>query len=249
MEGTDSAPEKVFRQIMRRIDVGDIAVGGKLPSESLLCREYGVSRVTVRAALQRLQALGLITARPGGGTYLQSKPYPILRLDTLAGGQPLCPAALLEMCEFRRDMDSLAAEYAAQRATEEDIAALDAIIEKMTGPLERGDGREYSECDRALHVRIGAASGNSYIRRTLEITSDMIMRHVAESNRLLGMEHGFAQHRSIVDAIRKGNVKAAAFYAGEHADVSRDLWMEMLRSEKGGAERQIRRGATGSRRR
>lgn len=227
-----NASEKVFKAIMRRIDGGDIVVGSKLPSESVLCREYGVSRVTVRAALQRLQALGLIKARPGGGTYLQAKISPILRLDGLSGGQTLSPAALVEMCEFRRDMDSLAAEYAAQRATDQDIRDLEAIVERMARHFERGEYREYSECDMELHVRIGGASHNSFIKRTLEITREMIRQHVEKSNQVLGMDNGYGQHRAIIDAIRKRNAKAAAFYAGEHADVSRDSWMAMLRAEE-----------------
>lgn len=219
---------------MRRIDTGEVVVGAKLPSESDLCREFRVSRVTVRAALQRLQALGLIRARPGGGTYLQAKPSsPILRLDGLAVGSPLEPDALLEMCEFRRDMDSLAAEYAAQRATPQDLRELDDIVARMAGHFLRGDVFEYSRCDRELHVRIGGATHNSFIKRTLEITSDMIMLHVERSNRVLGMENGYHQHIRIVDAIRGGNVKAAAFYAGEHADVSREVWIGLLQETTG----------------
>ncbi len=64
---TISASERIFEEIIGRIYNDEYDVGGRLPSESELCAEFGVSRGTVRAALQRLQALGLIKSRPGGG--------------------------------------------------------------------------------------------------------------------------------------------------------------------------------------
>jgi DNA-binding GntR family transcriptional regulator len=61
---------QVERDLRRRIDVAEFGPGAKLPSEAELAREYGVSRETVRRALESLAADGLLRTRRGSGTFV-----------------------------------------------------------------------------------------------------------------------------------------------------------------------------------
>jgi DNA-binding GntR family transcriptional regulator len=60
--------ERIAQALQERIASGSVAVGETLPTEAVLCRKYGVSRYTARAALRQLRDAGLITRRPRAGS-------------------------------------------------------------------------------------------------------------------------------------------------------------------------------------
>ena len=65
-----SASEQVCEAIQDQISAGVWKVGDKLPSESDLAAKFGVNRLTVRMALQKLNALGIVETRTGSGTFV-----------------------------------------------------------------------------------------------------------------------------------------------------------------------------------
>ena len=65
-----SASEQVCEAIQEQISGGVWRVGDKLPSESELAQKFGVNRLTVRMALQKLNALGIVETRTGSGTFV-----------------------------------------------------------------------------------------------------------------------------------------------------------------------------------
>jgi len=67
----DSLRSQVYIQLKKRLMEGVWKIGEKLPSENELCGVFGVSRVTVRAALQQLEILGLVETKHGGGTFVK----------------------------------------------------------------------------------------------------------------------------------------------------------------------------------
>ena len=66
--------QQVRAILLSQIANGEIRVGDKLPTEAVLCSQFGVSRVTVRLALKELSEEGLLDRRPGRGTYLKAAP-------------------------------------------------------------------------------------------------------------------------------------------------------------------------------
>jgi GntR family transcriptional regulator len=64
---------RVSRALERRIETRDYRVGHRLPSEDALCREFQVSRITVRQAVGRLVESGLVVRRRGSGSYVVSQ--------------------------------------------------------------------------------------------------------------------------------------------------------------------------------
>ena len=61
---------KVTNEIRQQIDSGKYMDGDKLPSERKLCKEFGVSRITIRQALDRLEEMKIIERKQGKGTYI-----------------------------------------------------------------------------------------------------------------------------------------------------------------------------------
>ena len=102
----------VFEQLQEQIMAGTWAPGEKIPSETALSEQLGVSRITIRNAFQRLISLGLIEARQGGGTFV--KDYS--SADALNYIQPLLAFAKPDInyfLEFRAVMEKEGAERAA----------------------------------------------------------------------------------------------------------------------------------------
>lgn len=61
------------QSLLQRINSGSYPVGSLLPTELELCRQFGVSRTTVREAIRYLSEMGLVSRKPGVGTHVRAK--------------------------------------------------------------------------------------------------------------------------------------------------------------------------------
>lgn len=166
-ETTGRISDWVAERILDRIGKGDLEPGQRLPGERQLAEQLNVSRVSVRAALQKLKTQGFLTAVQGGGT----------RVVSSAGGMD---GALTEMVrvkldnlydlvEIRIQLETWAARRAAERGSAEQIAAIGKIVASMAKP-----GGNRSADDMDFHLAIGRAAASpvylhviSTIRETL----------------------------------------------------------------------------------
>src|SRR5450631_4507503 len=154
-------PKKVSSQIADQIRssilAGEFAPGDKLPPERELAEMFGVSRPSVREALNMLASAGLVMSYQGGGTVVMSL------VETVAGN-PLSELIRIEqeraldVIEVRKGMESWTAYYAAERALPEDLRRLEEIVEGMRRNLA---GLEPSEdLDANFHIVIARATHN-----------------------------------------------------------------------------------------
>ncbi|HOV40118.1 MAG TPA: GntR family transcriptional regulator, partial [Spirochaetales bacterium] len=107
---------QVFEQLKEQIFAGKWPAGTKLPSENELSRQLGVSRVSVRAALQMLSALGLLDTRQGEGTYVRELRGD-LYFNVLFPLLALSRTNIFDVLEYRKVMDPGAVVIASERAT------------------------------------------------------------------------------------------------------------------------------------
>lgn len=203
--------DRVEEEIMRLIASGALVPGQRLPGERELAVRMGVSRVSVRAALQKLKAQGLLSAVQGGGTRVKSS---AIELD-----RPLTELLrtnrenLHDLAEIRAILEVWAARRAAERADHEDISRLEALVASMDdarrGQLYKADD------DVRLHMAIARASHSAVYIHILTVIRD-ILTAMLEFHRYelfarpeddLALN---AQHRAIVEAIRSHNPEGAA---------------------------------------
>ena len=120
----------ILEQLENMILEGSLAPGQKLPPERELAKQFEVSRPSLREAIQKLEARGLVTRRQGGGTYVKNQ---------LEGGltDPLFdliskhPESQFDLLEFRHALEGIAAYYAALRGTETDFQMLSKRLKRL----------------------------------------------------------------------------------------------------------------------
>ncbi len=206
--GRETLSDKVAAKILRQIVSGELAPGARLPAERRLSEDMGVSRVSVRAGLQKLKAQGLLQSVQGGGTSVAA--------PRIGSGDPALlalarvdRASLADLVDLRSALEVWAARRAAQKADKLDIAAIYDEIGKMR------DGRENkAKADFNFHLSIARASGSPVYRHLLGIIRttllEMLTYHRFE---LFGKaEHDAAilmQHEAVAAAIAAHDPDAA----------------------------------------
>lgn len=212
----------VIRQIETLILEGVLRDGDRLPGERDLARQLDVSRPILREALKMLEERGLILTRHGGGTYVadiigQVFTTPVRELIATHR------KATADYLEYRREMEAVAAEFAAQRATPEDLVLLQAIMKRMDAAHASEDFEAEAACDVEFHNAVGECAHNIVLLHTLRacyrLLSDGVFLNRARIYELPDARNTLlAQHRAIHDAIVAGNPEAARAAAVAHID-------------------------------
>ncbi len=201
-------PKKVSAQIAEQIRSsilnGEFSPGDKLPPERELAEMFGVSRPSVREALNILASAGMVESYQGGGTVVMS-------LVETAAATPLSELIrsererALDVIEVRKCMEAWTAYYAAQRALPEDVRRLEAIVLEMEGNLE---GRKPSQdIDANFHIAIAQATHNIVWLHLMQSIFDAMkefQRGVWRAVYMTGEDHRqlYHHHRAVYEAIR-----------------------------------------------
>ena len=220
--------DSVVEQIEALILDGVLRPGDRLPAERELADRFGISRPVLRAALKRLQDLGLVVSRQGGGTFVADIIGTVFRAP-MAELIRRTPRATADYLEFRRDIEATAAGYAADRATDADLAILSGLISEMEAAHGQGDPDRESMLDVKFHTAITEAAHNIVLLHMMRSCYRLMANGVIHNRaRLYGRADWRArlleQHRSITTAIAAGDRDGAVACAHEHVDfISRAL--------------------------
>src|SRR5690349_9673965 len=153
---------QIYSRVVEAILRGDFGPSGKLPAESELAASLGVSRPTVREALSRLRADGVIASRRGAGSHVLRAPGSPAPSET-----PIKSLADIERYyAFRLCVESGAAAGAAEFREEGDLQAIREALDSLNLALERGQSD--IEEDVRFHLAIARASHNPFFVSTIE---------------------------------------------------------------------------------
>lgn len=207
--------EQVFEQLKQLLIDGEWRQGEKLPSENSLAEMLGVSRITVRQALQKLGALGLIETRLGEGSFVKV-------IDISDSMRPLLPAVYLsgneieQVFEFRQIIDVESIRLAVARCSKEDIEELKKIHRKMMRKKDEADAAGFAKMDTEFHFKISQITGNSLIIKTNEILRDVINSYVTVIIKKMGQDTALEYHGKILEAMEAGDEKSAIELMRKH---------------------------------
>ncbi len=227
--------DEVSSQIEDLILEGVLRVGDKLPGERDLAEQLGVSRPILRSAIKDLESRDLLVTRHGGGTFVADvigDVFSKTMLELIADH----PKATDDYLEYRRDVEAVAARYAAQRATDDDKALLSAIVERMETAHQKSDPSEEAAIDVEFHQAVCECAHNVILLHTLRSCYRLLSNGTFFSRDLV---YGFPgartklleQHRAIYDAIMDGDPDAASQAASAHMEFVQTCKMEALKAD------------------
>lgn len=181
----------------------DKLVPGQRLVEADLCRDYGASRSTVRAALQELASDGLVEFQRNVGARVRT-------VDVQEA---------IEITEVRRALEGLSAAKAAERATDEEAQELREIGAEMRQAVENFELVKYSNLNATLHRRIREVARHSTVARQIDRLGVQIVRLQYR----LALKPGrpkvsLEQHLAIIDAIAARDPNAAEVAMQAHVD-------------------------------
>ena len=211
-----SVVDAIETHIKEIITSGKLKPGQQLPSERDLQKQLGVSRLPLREALARLQALGLIRIHHGKGAFVENYASPSAMSDVLItffSNQNI--DRLRELIDARAFLESEMTALATLRASAEDLEKLDELAK--SDPKIEEDPEALADADYAFHHEIARISGNAF----LSLMHAAVGPHVRSFLVAYGQNEKdrkgvLARNRQLAAAIRAGDAKAAAQTAREH---------------------------------
>ena len=226
--------DAVASSLERRILEGSLKPGDRLPPERELATEFGVSRPSLREAIQKLASKGMVQSRQGGGTYITNALESTF-FDPWQDMMGSHPNLREDMLEFRRMIEGQAAEWAAERATEADLTRLDQCFSTLTATYAHENMDQRSDADIAFHQAVGEASHNALLGHLssalLRLMHDNIRLNLGELKTLPAADVLLKnQHAAIFDAIIARKPQAARAAAETHIDFVRETLAQTLRS-------------------
>jgi GntR family transcriptional repressor for pyruvate dehydrogenase complex len=205
--------EQILVQLREQIVRGVWPPGSKIPSENELTRRLGVSRVSLREALQNLASLGLLESRQGGGTYVKEYSGEIL-FNPLFPMLALDKTDVLDVLEYRRIVEKGAAALAAEKAGTKEIEELEAAYREMM--RQKKDAHAFARADLDFHLALARATGNPIVIKVNDIIGNILSVSMDKIVLSLGVSDGLSYHRRILNAIKSHDPGLAESLMEEH---------------------------------
>ncbi len=215
-------PRRLYRQIADQIRTligkGEVAPGARLPAERDLARQLGVSRPSLREALIALEVEGLLDVRVGSGIYVTQADGRGRAVEINGASGPF------EVIRARWMIEGDCAALAAKNGTAAQLRS----IRKTHADLQREAKRHHNplDADRAFHVAIAEATGNSALELVVQTLWD---QRVGPLYRALEMkleypamaEETTDEHEAVLAAILAREPAAARTAMRRHMDMTK----------------------------
>lgn len=212
-----SITSQVVDYLRENIESGVWRVGEKIPSENQMVADLGVSRSSIRTAIQYLIGLGVLKSYQGKGTFLIDR-----QVENWDEAQNKITSAdcvdIYKVLEFRRILEPEACRMAVEHYTPEVFADLQYFLQQME--KNRGNPTKFVRADMQFHGVICKASGNSLLEKSLNKVFMETRNNHEQMNLLVGDYNGILYHTLILEAFRKGDAQEAYQKMLEHIEVT-----------------------------
>ena len=189
-----------------------------MPSENQLCETFGVSRVTVRAAIQQLEILGMVETKHGGGTYVLELPV-VMTINNL---QPTMLSNrnldIITVLEYRKIIEKGTIGLAVEKICNKDFEFLEETYSTMLASTN--DHTSFAQADFTFHLRIAEIANNPIINNLYHLIDQIMTASMSDIVDLLGCEIGLYYHRKIIDALKARDKRACENEMEKHIDVT-----------------------------
>lgn len=199
LDRTQPIPRQLYDILRSRIVDNSLRPGERI-SEAALSQEFDISRTPLRAALQRLADEGLVLVRPQVGTL-------VARLDV---------DKLHEAVFIRKALECAVVENLA--TAKHNLASLEQVLSLQATAAARDDYATFFHYDEAFHAQLAELANVSMAWRMVQSVKGHVdrQRYTLMSGIPMRSQRAFEEHKNIVEAIQKGDVRGASKAMGNH---------------------------------
>ncbi|WP_108649267.1 GntR family transcriptional regulator [Dongshaea marina] len=243
--------DAIAAELEKMILEGSLVQGQRLPAERELAVRFGVSRPSVREAIQLLEAKGLVSRRHGGGTYVEgslTKGFADPLFELLATH----PDSQTDLLEFRHALEGIAAFYAASRATNTDVERIRRIQKRITQALDEKDVEAEAHGATELYVAIAEASHNLVLLHLISAIRPLLHSNILSNIEILNRRAGIIaevriQRAKLIEAILSGTPQQARQICDDYLafikESLRELQFEEQRAQRSQRRTELRGGS------
>lgn len=215
--------DDAFHRILEMIFQGVLSPGTRLPAERELSEQLGISRTTLRDAMNRLEASGFVQRRPKSGTYVCTAVPQSLQNSM----EHVVDAKLVrfrDIIGIRRVLEVWAVQRAAEEPAADAITELKECVDtiRATAAFETPEQIErFSEADLRFHQVIAEMTGNPLYVHLFHFLFSLILRSISLSRQIVPgnyAQQNLAVHQRIYEALRAADPEAARAAMEEHFD-------------------------------
>lgn len=241
-------PAKLSDQIVGQLEQmlleGSFLPGQKLPTERELAEQFAVSRPSVREALQKLEAKGLVHRRQGGGTFVQENLVGSLTdpLFALIGRHP---ESQFDLLEFRHALEGISAYYAALRGTSTDFQQIKHRYDEICLAQTQQDLSAEAAAVGRFYSAVAEASHNVVLLHLVRGLTPLVEQNIRLNLEVLQAKDGIVgqlnSHRQrLMEAVIRGEPEQARQASNSHLAFIEEALLEADR-ERSRLERSLRR--------
>jgi len=210
---------KLYEEVADRLQqwiLDEMKPGDKLPPERQLAETFGVGRSSIRDAVRRLQAMGMVEPRQGHGTVIcEVSDHSII--SPLSSVLIRNSKLVAELLDVRKIIEPGISARAAGNASPEQISAMEEILQRQGKKLSRGESA--IEEDTEFHYCLALAADNSVVLRVLDVLMDLLQKSREQSLQIKGRPaKSLIGHRQIVAAIKRKDGAGAEAAMRQHLE-------------------------------
>jgi GntR family transcriptional repressor for pyruvate dehydrogenase complex len=216
------------RLLLDHIKDSGLKGGDRLESERELAKILGISRPSLREAIQILQVQGRLMVRHGIGIFVLDEADGEKLRDSLRAAQH----RIEELFQMREILEAPAVEWAAERRTDEQLQAMKSAAHNLNNAIAENpiDFDKVRKLDMKFHLTIVRSAQNQFLNQTLGTLQEIMYRSMDNTLKLPGrIDASEHEHGVILEAIEKKDPIAARLMIIQHIHNARDSWFKYLR--------------------
>jgi GntR family transcriptional repressor for pyruvate dehydrogenase complex len=216
------------RLLLDYIEREELSPGDRLDSERELAKKLGISRSSLREAIQVLQTQGRLVVKHGIGVFLlEDKEGEELRNSLRAAHH-----TIEELFQMREILEAPAVEWAAERRSEAQLQAIKGAAHALQEAVKQEpiDFDRVRLLDMNFHLTIVKSAQNQFLNQTLGTLQEIMYRSMDNTLKLPGrIDASEHEHGVILEAIEKQDPITARLTIIQHIHNARDAWIQYLK--------------------
>jgi GntR family transcriptional repressor for pyruvate dehydrogenase complex len=219
------------RLLLDHIENRGLKGGDRLKPERELAKILGISRPSLREAIQILQVQGRLIVKHGIGIFVLDQADGVRLRESLRAAQH----RIEELFQMREILEAPAVEWAAERRSDEQLAEMKLAAQALNEAIAKRpvDFENLRRLDMDFHLTIVRSAQNQFLNQTLGTLQEIMFHSMDNTLKLPGrVDSSEHEHGMILEAIEKRDPITARLMIIQHIHNARDAWFQYLRKQE-----------------